>query len=263
MNRYDPLLRYPLASCVEAFSTTREGGCSEGAYSSMNCTPYTGDEPAHVAENQHRLHELLTPGTALVIPYQTHGTQVLEVDDCFLTTTHDGQQALLQATDALITQHAHVALCISTADCIPLLLYDAAHHAIAAVHAGWRGTVAGIALHTLEKMAQRYGTQGADVHAVIGPGISIGAFEVGHEVYEAFRDAGFPMERIAEWNNPMHKWHIDLPEANRLQLLRFGVPTCQIIQTGLCTYTLHERFFSARRLGIRSGRILSGISLIH
>ena len=98
-------------------------------------------------------------------------------------------------------------LCISTADCIPVLCYDARHQAIAAIHAGWRGTVARIVSKALEQMRQVYGTEGKDVYACIGSGISQEAFEVGDEVYEAFRQAGFDMERIAVRKG---KWHIDL-----------------------------------------------------
>jgi copper oxidase (laccase) domain-containing protein len=99
---------------------------------------------------------------------------------------------------------------------------------------------------------------------VIGPGISLESFEVGDEVYEAFRKEGFPMERIA-CRFPAaegEKWHIDLWECNRQQLLSLGVPEAQIQVAGVCTYKNPDQFFSARRLGIRSGRILSGIMQI-
>ena len=171
------------------------------------------------------------------------------------------RQARLQGIDALITRKADICLCISTADCIPILLYDKQHHAVAAVHAGWRGTVNRIVLHTLERMRALYGTDGRNVTAVIGPGISLPAFEVGEEVYEAFREQGFPMEYISEWNPATHKHHIDLWAANRMQLQDFGVPSEQVETAGICTFTQHEDFFSARRLGIRSGRILSGIMI--
>lgn len=97
--------------------------------------------------------------------------------------------------------------------------------------------------------------------ACIGPGISLSAFEVGDEVYEAFRKNGFQMDYISEWKPDTHKYHIDLWAANRLQLLDFGVPSAQVETAGICTYTRHEEFFSARRLGIKSGRLLSGIML--
>ena len=219
MNNNPVILYTSLSAGVTAFSTTRHGGCSQGNYASLNCTPYTGDVLEHVCRNREILcHALPRCPRDLVIPF-------------------------------------------STADCIPILLYDKQHHAVAAVHAGWRGTVNRIVLHTLERMRALYGTDGRNVTAVIGPGISLPAFEVGEEVYEAFREQGFPMEYISEWNPATHKHHIDLWAANRMQLQDFGVPSEQVETAGICTFTQHEDFFSARRLGIRSGRILSGIMI--
>ena len=249
-------LQYPE---ICAFSTTRRGGVSTGTYASLNCTPYTGDAPQCVSRNQEILLAALPQHPrALVIPWQTHGTRVLPIDDAFLSANEEQRHALLQGIDALVTDRPGICLCISTADCIPILLYDKKHQAIAAVHAGWRGTVNFIVGHALEQMRTFYGTDGADVSAVIGPGISLRAFEVGDEVYEAFRQADFPMERIARRES---KWHIDLPEANRLQLLDFGVPSSAIETSGICTYTQYDDFFSARRLGVKSGRMLTGIML--
>ena len=115
--------------------------------------------------------------------------------------------------------------------------------------------------HTLDTLRTLYGTDGKDVTACIGPGISLPAFEVGDEVQEAFRNNGFDTEYISEWKPETHKYHIDLWAANRLQLQDFGVPSAQIQTAGICTYRQHEDFFSARRLGIKSGRILSGIMI--
>ena len=242
---------------VFCFSTTRQGGTSIGPYASMNCTPYTGDCPEHVARNQALLLEALPHRPReLVIPYQTHGTGILSIDDTYLASPADQRRQLLQGIDATLTDQSGICLCVSTADCIPVLLYDPRHHAIAAIHAGWRGTVQSITSRTLQRMHTLYGTDGADLLACIGPGISLLAFEVGDEVYNAFRQAGFPMERIARKES---KWHIDLPEANRLQLLEFGVPPRAIEMCGICTYTRCDDFFSARRLGAQSGRILTGI----
>ena len=110
-------------------------------------------------------------------------------------------------------------------------------------------------------MQAAYGTEGKDIIACIGPGISLASFEVGDEVYEAFRTESFPMEYISVWKPETHKHHIDLWAANRLQLSDFGVPPRQIENAGICTYEQHEDFFSARRLGIKSGRVLSGIMI--
>ena len=260
---YSPLLTYPMDDAsVTAFSTTRHGGCGSGAYGTFNCTPYTDDEPEVVRTNQALLcKELGIPTEHLIIPYQTHSCNVLTIDHAFMQMTDEERHAMLQEKDAVMTNLDGLCLCVSTADCIPLLLYDPAHHAIAAVHAGWRGTVSRIVVRTLQAMHTTYGTQSADIQAIIGPGISLDAFEVGIEVYRAFEEAGFAMEHIARWHEEKGKYHLNLPMANRLQLQDVGVPAEQIHDCHICTYTRHHDFFSARRLGIKSGRILNGIMI--
>ena len=245
---------------VVAFSTTRHGGRGSGAYGTFNCTPYTGDEPSVVRANQELLCRLMgMTAERLIIPYQTHSCNVMIIDESFLQLSCDARHAMLQEKDAVITNIPNVCLSVSTADCVPVFLYDSVREVVAAVHAGWRGTVEKIVAHTLQVMCEHYGTQMGDVYAAIGPCISLEAFEVGIEVYEAFEQAGFDMEQIAHWHPEKEKYHIDLPAANRLQLLAEGVPLAQIHDSAICTYPQHEDFFSARRLDIRSGRILNGI----
>lgn len=249
-------------SNISCFVTTRHGGCSQGNYASFNCTAFTEDDAECVQRNQEILCSSLSHSPKeLIIPYQTHGTKVLAVDETYLQANKKERHTLLQGIDALITREPGCCLCVSTADCIPILLYDPVHEAVAAIHAGWRGTVNYILEHTLDKMRALYNTGGKDIIACIGPGISLSAFEVGDEVYEAFRENGFRMEYISEWKPETHKYHIDLWAANRLQLQEFGVPSVQIETAGICTFTQHEDFFSARRLGIKSGRMLSGIMM--
>lgn len=111
---------------------------------------------------------------------------------------------------------------------------------------------------SIARMTEVYGTNPADLIAQIGPGIHLESFEVGDEVYQAFEDAGFPMEKISK---KYEKWHIDLPECNRLQLISAGVPESQVSVSPVCTYMQSDTYFSARRLGIESGRIFTGIIL--
>ena len=238
---------------ISCFSTTRHGGCGEGAYATFNCTYYCGDYPESVKANLEILAASLPKRPQFfVIPRQTHTTNVRVIKDI-------PTQEALQDVDAVVTHLKDFCLCVSTADCVPVLLYDASKEVIAAVHAGWRGTVGRIVEKTLEVMKTEYGTEGKDVIACIGPSISLESFEVGDEVYVAFVGAGFEMNRIAR---RYEKWHLDLWEANRLQLLAHGVLPEHIEVAGICTYQNHEDFFSARRLGIKSGRILSGIMLM-
>ena len=239
-------------SNIFAFSTTRHGGCGEGTYATFNCTHYCGDRPENVKANLEILATSMpTRPHAFIIPRQTHTTNVRVIEDVF-------SQEELQDVDAVVTNLKNVCLCVSTADCVPVLLYDKEKQVVAAIHAGWRGTVGRIVEKTLEVMKSHYGAEGKDVIACIGPSISLESFEVGDEVYAAFEEAGFDMTRIAR---KYKKWHLDLWEANRLQLLAYGILPENIEVAGVCTYLRHEDFFSARRLGIKSGRILSGIMM--
>ena len=246
---YELMKAYPNISC---FSTTRHGGCSKGNYTSFNCNGYCGDEAEDVNRNRELLRSLL-PGESveLVIPHQTHSDHVKVVDTIHVNTE-------LEGVDALVTDIPGYCLCVSTADCVPVLLYDTRKKVVAAIHAGWRGTVARIVEKTGSVRSDQYGSQGKDLIACIGPSISLEAFEVGDEVYQAFYEAGFDMNQIARKEA---KWHIDLWKANRQQLLTYGVKPEHIEVSGICTYHNNDDFFSARRQGIRSGRILSGILL--
>lgn len=256
-----PVLTFhPLHSRVKAFSTTRQGGVSRGVYGEFNINPFCGDRPQAVAANRAALCQLLCiDDTRLLMPHQTHGTEVRIIAKEFLSLSVTARQLLLEGVDSLITSLPDVCIGVSTADCIPILLYDEQHHVAAAVHAGWRGTLQRIVEKTLAVMQQSFGTRPDHLHACIGPGISCANFEVGDEVYHAFAQAGFDMTSISR---RQAKWHIDLPACNRLQLLEAGVSADTISDSCICTYDQADRYFSARRLGVESGRIYNGIMLM-
>jgi len=176
----------------------------------------------------------------LALPRQVHSDHV-----CWMS-----EAGRPEATDAVITDKPGLCACVKTADCIPVLLYDTHQRIVAAAHAGWRGTVSRIVQKTIRQMQPH---SPADLHAIIGPGISLEWFEVGDEVYEAFRAAGFPMERIAK---RVGAWHIDLWEANRWLLEQEGVKDIYI--QGTCTRACDD-FYSARRETINTGRNYNGI----
>lgn len=252
------LQKYSTPTGVTAFSTKRGGGVGQGAYSTFNITHYCGDSPENVAANRALLcSHLKIDDTQLILPHQTHGTDIVEIDKAFLTLDACERVARLHSVDAVCTREKGICIGVSTADCIPVLLYDSSSGTVAAIHAGWRGTVAGIVEKSIRTMQRTCNLCPATTYAIIGPGISLDAFEVGDEVYDTFRAASFPMDSLARRYG--QRWHIDLPQANRLQLLACGLSDVNIFQSGLCTYTLHEEYFSARRLGIKSGRIFNGI----
>lgn len=248
---------YDFGPEVKAFSTTRQGGCSEGNYGQFNINRYCGDSPEHIAQNRQALCQLLDiDDRHLLMPHQVHLTEVATIDADFLRLTADERQQRLEGVDAVMTDMYGVCVGVSTADCIPVLLYDAETHAACAIHAGWRGTVARIVEKAVKAMTATYGTNPSNLVAQIGPGISLDSFEVGDEVYDAFAQAGFNMQSISERRE---KWHINLPLCNKLQLMAMGVKPEQICMSDICTYKSHDTFFSARRLGINSGRIFTAI----
>lgn len=262
------LLYYKMNDSVTAFSTTRQGGYSTDTYSDFNINRYCGDSETAIIKNRQLLCQTLgINDKRLIMPHQVHKTEIAVIDTEFLSRIDNEQVSSapdassighLEGYDALMTDLKGVCIGVSTADCIPVLLYDPKCEIVCAVHAGWRGTVARITEKAVAQMAATFGCRPTDLIAQIGPGISLESFEVGNEVYEAFAKAGFDMQAIAR---RFEKWHIDLPECNRLQLLHAGLNTDNIHDCGICTYKEYYRFFSARRLGIQSGRIFTGIMM--
>ncbi|MCI7119549.1 MAG: peptidoglycan editing factor PgeF [Prevotella sp.] len=273
MNNAQPVLNYyNLSDDVKAFSTTRHGGVSEGNYASLNINEYCGDSKANTDANRLLLaNELGIDANHIIMPHQTHGVESRIIGEEFATLPDGVKKMLLEGVDAVMTNIPGMCIGVSTADCIPVLLYDEEHHAAAAIHAGWRGTQARIVHKTVQEMRMAYQTDPTKLKAVIGPGISLDNFEVGDEVYAAFEQAAFDMSTIAEERikrNPNaddpakafeRKWHINLPLANIQMLTHNGVDEANIINTGICTFDNADNYFSARKLGIESGRIYTGI----
>ena len=257
VSRYPGLSRF---GDISHFVTSRAGGVSEGNYASMNLGLYSGDSRERVDENIRRLMTGLGLGPErLLLPRQVHGCRVAVVDRTFTQLSGVEREARLEGFDALITADPGVCVAVATADCVPVLLYAADKRVVAAVHAGWRGTVLRIAELTIQRMVDEFGCDPRQVWAAIGPSISPSAFEVGEEVVDAFHDAGFDLSRLLLRDPDSGKGHIDLWEANRMSLTGAGLDGDHIELAGICTYERFSDYFSARRLGIQSGRFLSGI----
>ena len=245
---------------IAHFCTSREGGVSVGNYASFNLSPFSGDNPAYIAENQRILCDKFGINTnRLIIPYQTHGAEIREIDEAFFNFFVDEKYQYLNGVDALITNLAGVCIGVTTADCVPLLFFDPEKKAVAVAHAGWRGTCARMAEKTVLAMVQKYNCNPADILVAIGPAISAEVYTVGKEVVEIFETAGFDVSEIVQIRN--NASYLDLWKANQQSLEKAGILPEHIEVSGICTFTEHERFFSARRLGIESGRLLSGIMI--
>ncbi len=246
------------------FSTTREGGVSRGAFASLNTGNFSDDSPLNIHENRQRIARMLyTPVENFIIPHQTHSNRVLTVDSDFLSLSRTEAVEALYGVDALVTNQPGVFLCVTTADCVPILLYDKGSGAIAAIHAGWKGTLGRIVENSFREMERNYGTSARDLIVGMGPAISQQHYEVGDELVEAFREEGFDLsDRAVSYREPSSgKCHMDLTEINRRELIRLGVPEGQVGISGLCTFEREDLFFSARRQTIHSGRMLTGIKL--
>lgn len=245
----EPLEREGFAN---AFST-RRGGVSPFPENSLNLAGFDQDSAENIRENRRRLLSLVGDGWTLATCWQVHGPEVRVVRD-----TADAQVEG-ERCDALTTRELGVLLGVKTADCVPVLLGDARTGACAAVHAGWRGTLAGIVKHALAAMREEFGTEARDVRAAIGPAALRCCYEVGPDVIEAFRSKFSNADSLF---TPTREGHalVDLHRANSEQLVESGVATERIHALPLCTICRPELFFSYRRdrkLCGRTGRLLS------
>jgi YfiH family protein len=247
----EPLER---AGFTNAFST-RLGGCSPMPQDALNLAGFNEDAAENIHENRRRFLRLFDGDWTLTACWQVHSADVRVVSD-----REDARNDTLNC-DALTSNVPHILLGVKTADCVPVLLGDARTGAVAAVHAGWRGTLASIISRTLERMSECYGTNGRDVLAAIGPAAGACCYEVGGEVVEAFHRQ---FAEAGELFTPTQEGHarIDLQRANRNQLIAGGVPAEAIHIAPLCTMCRTDLFFSYRRekrLYGRTGRLLAVI----
>ena len=171
---------YDFGEGVKAFSSTRKRGCSEGNYAEFNINHYCGDSEDAIQINRTSLCQYLgISNDRLIMPHQVHQTEIVAIDEAFLRLSADEQKARLEGVDALMTGVAGVCIGVSTADCIPVLVYDKVQRVSCAIHAGWRGTVKRIVEKAVETMISVYGLRPSDLLAQIGPGIHLESFEVG------------------------------------------------------------------------------------
>lgn len=228
--------------------TTRFGGVSSGIFASLNLGMHRGDTPENVAKNYDILASTFRyDPKKLVMSHQTHSDIVRVV------TAKDAagiDHRAYPESDGLITNDPGVALWVFTADCTPILLFDPVTGAVGAVHAGWRGTAAGIAAKAVTAMVENFGCCPADIRAAIGPNIGQCCFET---------DADVPKAMIAALGDAAkpyilqkgHKFHLDLKAINALHLQNAGVKNIEISTD--CTACQPDRFWSHRVTGGNRG----------
>ena len=233
---------------VIAFTTTRS------TFTENDAPGFTGNSSKKTDENREKLAEVLKIKSGqLVFPRQTHTSCVAEI--------YGFPEAELEETDALVTNRPGICLCVQTADCVPILLFDPKQNVVAAIHAGWRGTVKKIAAKAIQKMVNSFQSLPEDILAAVGPSIGPDVYEVGDEVVKAVRKNIPGSEKTLHKSNS-GKFHLNLWEANRQILLECGLIPENIETLGECTFQRREKYYSARREGIETGRLVSGIMRI-
>jgi YfiH family protein len=267
-----PLKKFPWL--VHGFST-RTGGASviDSGKRVLNLGFTDWDKRENVLKNRATFQSAIgAAGFALVPLKQFHSAVVLP----FAAVPGEPCKG-----DASLTNTKGILLGVQTADCVPILLVDPKKKAVAAVHAGWRGTLARIAEKTVGEMLARFGSKPSEILAAIGPSIGGCCYEVGTELVTEFlsqfagADKYFDEVRTGEepnplqWLNMMPPGHqpapktvrLDLPEANRSQLVAAGLRETNIFPSGLCTACHTSLFFSYRKEAAQSGRLLGAIGL--
>jgi YfiH family protein len=229
---------------------TRQGGVSQGAYSSLSFSVAAGDSELNVKRNLERAAtELGVASTRIHFLSQVHGR---------VAHTLSGSEVqnllILREGDALVSRAPGLACAVRSADCVPVLLADRRSGAVAAAHAGWRGAVAGIVSSAID--ALRAIAPNPSLIAAIGPHISLAAFEVSEDVAKMLASASRDPQ-IVDRSKP--KPHVDLRRMLRAELHGQGLPHNAIDDVWGCTVLEPERFFSFRRDGKASGRHLSAI----
>ncbi len=229
----------------------RVGGVSQGPFASMNLARWVGDDPAAVNENWRRWHDAYPDLTPAYLN-QVHGDRVLT-----LAGGHDGVR---RSADGMVTAMPGIALCIFSADCVPVLLTDRGCEVIGALHAGWRGTLANIAAEGVRAMVA-LGARPECIDAALGPSIGVCCFEVDLELAGRFAESLPESQRFSRLGRP-GKAHLDLRPIIHTQLTAIGLNPDRIAAVGPCTRCANDRYFSRRATqGATTGLQMSFIAL--
>lgn len=237
----EPLER---ARFINGFST-RGGGTSAMPEHSLNLAGFNEDAAENILENRRRFLKLFPGQWALAGCWQVHGADVRLIKNASDAKPAEDARGDTVYCDAIVSDAQGVLAGVKTADCVPILLADPVTGAYAAIHAGWRGTLARVAVKGLEQMRREYGTAAQDVIVSIGPAAAACCYEVGTEVMDAFK-AEFPDQTNFRPTREHHAC-IDLLCVNHHQLASAGVNPANIFTAPLCTMCRTDLFFSYRR----------------
>jgi hypothetical protein len=250
------------AGFVNGFST-RIGGTSPMPKNALNLAGFNEDTAENILENRRRFLKLFAEGEgqwALAGCWQVHGSDVRLINNLSEAKPATDARGDTVYCDAIVSNARGVLAGVKTADCVPILIGDPQTGAFAAVHAGWRGTLAEVATKALKRMVREYETNPQNVRIAIGPSAGACCYEVGTEVIDAFR-TGFSDQDLFKETRTDHAC-IDLLKANRAQLISAGVDDARINIAPLCTMCRTDLFFSYRREKNVQGKVGRLMSII-
>ena len=219
---------WPAPANIHAATTLRTGGVSQGRYASLNPATHVGDDSDLVQQNRRIIRELLDLPSEPIWLDQIHSNRAVKAV----------KTVSIQQADASYTDEAGVVCAVMTADCLPLLACSTDGTQVAAIHAGWRGLLAGVIGNTVAALQQR------NLLVWLGPAIGPDCFEVGAEVRDAFLDKSAAFNRAFKEQN-QNKWLTDIYQLARIELASVGID--EVYGGTHCTVTEHERFYSYRR----------------
>jgi len=259
----------PEGTLLTAGFTGRKGGVSLAPYDSLNLAFHVGDRPDDIIENRKRTAGAL--GFSLddwTCGEQVHGVRIGVVQEEDKGKGSMDRASAFQDTDGLITNVPGVLLTSFYADCVPLYFWDPVTEAVGLAHAGWKGTLGGIAEEIVRSMAAEYGSQPQHIHAAIGPSIGECCYEVDDRVMDHVRNSGNRLGISDEVTKSAlfldkgdGKYMLNLKEINRHIMIKAGILTEHIECTSWCTSCNHDLFFSYRKDGGTTGRMASWIGM--
>jgi len=241
---------------IKHFFSTRNKGVSKGVFESLNFGTHHGEEINMKINLALLANELQLNIEKFIIPKQTHSDLIGIVNE-------SNYASVFENTDALITNIPSLVLSIKTADCVPILLFDPDKNVVGAVHSGWKGTALNIVGKTVCAMTKTYGSDPGNIITALGPCIGFKSYEVGFDVIQKIRLAVNDNTSIPIFENTKPgKFFLDLTKTNIQLLLKSGIKDTNIDTSQLCTYSIKEDFYSARRDGSITGRMMNGICIM-
>ncbi len=248
--------------------TSRHGGVSRTPFASLNCGLHVGDLSEDVVANRERLADALQlPFEAFTYAEQVHSNEVVVVTAKDKGKGRASRESAIQAKDAFVTNERGIVLCLQFADCVPLYFFDPVKGVIALAHAGWKGTVLKISMDTVSTMTHTFGSDPKHIRAVIGPSIGACCYEVDGKVIERVNEVLMELDADSVTRHQVvqskdnGKFMLSLQELNRNLLLEAGILSSHIEISQLCTSCRVESFFSHRKEGGSTGRMVAWLSI--